>query len=141
MYKDDIKTIYKEKREALASFLGDSLTVLLKLYIFMPRHEKERKDFINIIKTYIKYHNEEKGVLSIIMKKYGKIDENETVDIILDELDELFEIIYGNYQDVLGYYEDMIITKDTCRVVVTKNKVLNLDSNLKRKYINELGGK
>ncbi len=141
MYKDDIKTIYAEKREALASFLGDSLTILIKLYMFMPKYVKERKEFIKIIKSYIKYHNEEKEILSIIRKKYGKIDENEMVDIILDELDDLFDTMYSNYQDVIGYYEDMIITKDTYRAVIPKNKVLCIDSNLKRKYISKLGGK
>lgn len=141
MYKDDVKNIYSEKREALTSFLGDSLTVLLKLYMFMPKYVKERKEFINIIKSYIKYHNEEKEILSIITKKYGTIDENDVVDIILDELDDLFDIVYNNYQDIIGDYEDMIITKDSYRVIITKNKVLRLDSELKKKYISELGGK
>lgn len=141
MYKDDVKDLYSQKREALTLFLSDSLIVLLKLYILMPKNIKERKQFINVIKSYIKYNNDEKEILGIIKRKYGKIDELEFIDIILDELDDLFEIIYDNYQDILNDYEDMIITKDEYRAIIPKDKILGLNLEVKQRYINQLGGK
>lgn len=141
MYKDEVNEIYSQKREALTLFLIDSLKVLLKLYIFMPNNLKEREQFINVIKLYIKYHNEEKEILSLVKKKYGKIDEDESIDLMLDNLDELFVTIYGNYQNIIGDYEDMIVTKELYRSVIPKDKTLGLNLELKRKYISELGGK
>jgi len=141
MYKDDIKELYSQKREALTLFLVDSLIVLLKLYIFMPKNIEERDKLKQIIKSYIKYNNEEKEILSLIKKRYGHIDENEFIDIILYNLDDLFDIIYNNYEEIISSYEDMIVTKDSYRAIIPKDKVLSLDIELKRKYINQLGGK
>ena len=141
MYKDDIKDLYSQKREVLALFSLNSLIVLLKLSIFMPNNIEMRKQFINIIKKYFKYHNDEKEILNIIKKHYGKIDELEFVDDILDELDDLFVIIYDNYQEIIDDYNDMIITKQLYRGTISKNKVLSLNSETKQRYINQLGGK
>ena len=141
MYKDDIKDLYSQKREALALFLSDSLMVLFKLYIIMPNNIEMRKQFINIIKKYFKYHNDEKEILNIIKKQYGKIDELEFIDDILDELDDLFVTIYDNYQEIIEDYDDMIFTKQLYRGTISKDKTLGLNLELKTKYINQLGGK
>jgi len=54
MYKDDIKELYSQKRESLTLFLVNSFTILLKLYVFMPKSIKERDKLRQIIKSYIK---------------------------------------------------------------------------------------
>jgi len=141
MYKDDMNEIYSQKREALTLFLGYSIPILLKLYMFMPGHVTEIKRFIKVIKSYIKYHNEEKEILRLVKKKYGKIESIDYIDLILNNLEQLFVDIYNNYQDIINDYEDMLYTKDTYRAVIPKDKVLSLDLELKRKYINELGDK
>ncbi|MBE6152892.1 MAG: hypothetical protein E7166_01505 [Firmicutes bacterium] len=141
MYKDDIKELYSQKRESLTLFLVNSFTILLKLYVFMPKSIKERDKLRQIIKSYIKYNNEEKEILRIVKKKYGRKESIDSIDLILNDLDKLFVTIYNNYECIIGDFEDMIVTKDLHRTIIPKDKILNLTLEQKRKYINELGGK
>ena len=70
----------------------------------------------------------------LFIQGYGKIDEDESIDLMLDNLDELFVTIYGNYQNIIGDYEDMIVTKELYRSVIPKDKTLGLNLELKRKH-------
>lgn len=108
MYRDDIKILKKQKREAKLDILIDFLKIYLQLRIAFPNLVKEREDLVNLMVRYFEADKNETAVLNAIGAFYGKCDDHEGVDALLDEFDEMFENLYNHCQRTFLEYEDFL---------------------------------
>lgn len=123
MYKDDIKVLKSQKRESLILVLYDIGKLYIKMKIGYPNLKEELVNLIELLKQYIEYDNNEIEVLNEINKKYGMVENNDIIDILLQEFDEIYENYYYYIQKCLYDYE------------------LVLDDNIINLIINRINGK
>ena len=129
MYKDDIKALYKQKRESRRMILYDFLEIYFKLRLFFPQLVEERNSLKNLVQMYFDADDNEYQVLKEINKQYGKLDDHEGVDELLEDFDEMYDSLfeycqdafvdygqflemYGNFFDLLFYSINKCITGD-----------------------------
>ena len=138
MYKDDIRDLYAQKREARMQILDDFLKIYIRLRLFFPSLDKERTSLTNLIKMYLQIDRNEGKVLKAIAKQYGHLDDHEGVDELLCDFDdmfiELFEYCSKTFQDyeefleLYGCFSNLVCT----RVPLLLNG--NYDDNLNYIY-------
>lgn len=115
MYREDIKDLYKQKREAKRFILRDFLFIYLKLRIWFPHLEQERHKLVELVQLYLDADQNETDALCLIGQCYGAVEDHEGVDELLTDFDEMFENLYGycqrffeDYEDVINYYGDFV---------------------------------
>ena len=107
MYRDDVRDLFVQKKEADRSLLWNFVTIYTKMKIFFPTLEKERKDLAQLVQLYMQTEKNENEVLRDIRKYYGKVDDHEGIDEMLEEFDEMFENIYLHCDKTFQSYEDV----------------------------------
>lgn len=105
MYKDDVKDLRAQKREANCKILYDFLSIYIRMKLFLPELEEERLNMMKVVQMYFDCDNNEADVLKAIKQQYGDVDEHYGVDELLDEFDERFDSIYDYCQDMFVDYE------------------------------------
>jgi len=98
MYSDDIKDLKKQKREAKLAIITDFIKIYFQLKIAFPSLVKEREDLVKLVGRYLDADENETEVLNKIGKIYGKREDHEGVDELLEEFDEMFENMYEHCQ-------------------------------------------
>lgn len=105
MYKDDIKELYAQKREAKRMIILDFLEIYLKLRILFPELEEERNNLISLVQLYINADNNETDVLKAILFQYGDLDEHDGVDTLLEDFDEMYNKLFDYCQNAFLDYD------------------------------------
>ncbi len=108
MYSDDIKDLKKQKREARLSILFDFIKIYFQLRVAFPNLVKEREDLVRLIEKYFAMDDNETEVLNKIKVIYGKREDHEGVDALLEEFDGMFENLYNHCQRTFLDYEDFL---------------------------------
>lgn len=108
MYKDDIKDLYKQKRESRKLILTDFLEIYFKLRLFFPQLIEERKSLVNLVQMYFDADDNEYQVLKEISKKYGKLDEHDGVDGLLEDFDEMYDNLFEYCQAAFVDYDQFL---------------------------------
>ena len=108
MYKDDIKDLYKQKRESRKMILSDFLEIYFKLRLFFPQLVEERNSLINLVQMYFNADDNEYQVLKAISKRYGKLDEHDGVDELLEDFDEMYDNLFEYCQDAFVDYGEFL---------------------------------
>ena len=129
MYKDEIKALKEEKKEALISILKDYYKLYIKLKIGYPNLIEETVLLKLLIKQYILYDNNEKEILNEIIRIFCNSEYNDTIDQLLYEFDYIFENYYNYIEKCLFSYEevlnvdiiDTIINRITGKYLETNN--------------------
>lgn len=121
MYQDNIRDLYKQKLESKTMILIDFLEIYIKLRIFFPQLIEERTALVNLVNLYFEADANEYEVLKAINKQYGKLDEHEGIDILLDDFDEMYDnlfeycqdafVDYGSFFEIYGDFIDLLIHK------------------------------
>lgn len=108
MYSDDIKDLKKQKREAKLAIITDFIKIYFQLKIAFPSLVKEREDLVKLVGRYLDADENETEVLNKIGKIYGKREDHEGVDELLEEFDEMFENMYEHCQRTFLDYETFL---------------------------------
>lgn len=121
MYRDDIKDLYKQKRESRKMILTDFLEIYFKLRFFFPQLVEERTALVNLVQMYFDADENEHQVLKAINKQYGRLDEHEGVDELLVDFDEMYDnlfeycqdafVDYGQFLEMYGDFFDLLFHK------------------------------
>lgn len=119
MYKQVIKELKQEKKEALTSILKDYYLLYIKLKIGYPNLIDEVTIIQILINNYIRYDNNEKEVLNEIKKIYGNIEYNEKIEQLLNEFDDIFKNYYIYMDIILSNYEE-ILNKDIIETIINR---------------------
>lgn len=108
MYQDNIRDLYKQKLESKTMILIDFLEIYIKLRIFFPQLIEERTALVNLVNLYFEADANEYEVLKAINKQYGKLDEHEGIDILLDDFDEMYDNLFEYCQDAFVDYSSFL---------------------------------
>ena len=119
MYKEVVKELKKEKKEALISILKDYYLLYIKIKIGYPNLLYENNTIQLLINHYIECDNNEKEVLNEITKSFGKLEYNETIEQLLYEFDEIFKNYYLYIDSILSNYEE-ILNKDIIETIINR---------------------
>ena len=135
MYKDNIKDLYKQKRESRKMILIDFLEIYFKLRLFFPQLTEERNALVNLVQLYFDTDDNGYQVLRKINKYYGKLDDHEGVDELLEDFDDMYDNLFDYCQDAfVDYGEFLQMYGDFFGLLFYKiNKLLSgdtYDSNL-----------
>lgn len=109
MYKDDIRRLYFEKREANWYILRDFIKIYLSLRVGFPNLVEERENLVKLVQMYFDVDQNEKEVLSCIKQKYGKVKDHEGIDELLDTFDSMFEHLYDHIERTFLDYEEVMM--------------------------------
>lgn len=104
MYRDNIKDLYKQKRESRKMILSEFLEIYLKLRLFFPQLVEERTALVNLVQMYFDADENECQVLKAINRRYGKLDDHEGVDELLDDFDDMYDNLFEYCQDAFVDY-------------------------------------
>jgi len=108
MYKDDVNVVLKDNGEELRALYFDYLIVYMKMQLYLPNLIDEREKLSCLFQHYFHTVKNETEVLKVIKKKYGKVEEDELIDELLDEFEEMYDARWSYYQDVLLDYESVV---------------------------------
>lgn len=108
MYKNEINELMSQKRESLRIIIVDYLNIYFKLKIGFPNLFDERINLTNVIKQYLMFDRNEKEVLNLIKKNYGKEQNIEFIDELLDSFDEIYNRYYEYLEECFKDYESVI---------------------------------
>ena len=135
MYKNEIKILKSEKREALRMIINDFVKIYIKLRICFPDLKEERINLVKLIRNYLEYDKNEKEVLDIINKYYRKCEYNENIDKLLNDFDEIYEKYFEYINDCFKGYEDVLdIYGSILDIIFDKLEGKNYDDIQKLKY-------
>jgi len=141
MYKNEINELMSQKRESLRIIIVDYLNIYFKLKIGFPNLLDERINLTNVIKQYLMFDRNEKEVLNLIKKNYGKEQNIEFIDELLDSFDEIYnryyeylEECFKDYESVINdYYLEMLVI-DRIKSIFS-NKIFRPASDMKFRFI------
>lgn len=115
MYKEDIRELKKQKREAMRDILFDFASIYFRMKLFFPNLKQERENLVVLVQQYVNADHNENEVLALIQRRFGNLDDHEDVDELLEEFDDRFENLYyfcqatfEDYETVLSDYWDYI---------------------------------
>ncbi len=108
MYREDIRELKSQKREANREILWEFVRIYLRMRLFFPHFQKERDNLVALVQTYFQADQNESEVLDSIRKYYGKREDHEGIDELLDDFDGRFEKIYQYCQDTFEDYEEVL---------------------------------
>lgn len=139
MYKDDIKDLYRQKRESRRIILLDFFEIYIKLRLFFPQLLEERNNLINMVQLYFDADDNECCVLKEMCNQYGNLEDHDGVDELLETFDEMYDNIfdycqntfvdYQSFLELYGNFSDLLFYKINC--LITSE---NYDQNLRYKY-------
>ena len=138
MYKDEIVDIIKQNRAYNLVFMRDAFVIYSKLFVLANNKKELRKTFLKYVRDGFKYSKNENEVLHYILKKYGKVIDNDNIDIILDELDEIFGNMFNYYDNIFDGFSSSIETKQDYRTNFTKPNFEVLDDDKKNILIKRI---
>lgn len=105
MYRDDVKDLKAQKREANWKILYDFVSIYMRMKLFLPELEEERLNLMKVVQLYFDCDSNEYTVLNEINQQYGRLDEHYGIDELLEEFDERFDAIFDYCQDTFVDYE------------------------------------
>ncbi len=115
MYRDDLRELRSQKRQAMFVILQEFINIYVKMRLFFPNLKEERKNLVQLVKLYMQTDANESEILGLIEKRFGKYEDHESVDEMLEEFDQLFlnlfqhcELTFDDYQSVIWEYGDFI---------------------------------
>lgn len=108
MYRQDVLDLKFQKLEANLNILLDFIGIYAKLRIGFPNLVKERTDLVALVRRYFELDRNETEVLNLIKKCYGKVEDHEGVDEILEEFDSMFDSLYDYCQITFLDYEEFL---------------------------------
>lgn len=108
MYRDDVKDLFSQKRESNRFVLTDFLLLYIKMIIYVPNYVEERKALVRVVSNFYKYDRNESEVLNAIKKIFGKVDDDEDIDEMLELFDEMAQQQYDYFQKVAVDYESVL---------------------------------
>jgi hypothetical protein len=108
MYRDNIADLFSQKRESNRFVLTDFILLYIKMKVFVPHFINEREELVRVVSEYFKCDKNESQVLRYINKNFGKIEEEETIDDLLDEFDEMAQNQYNYFQELVIGYESVL---------------------------------
>lgn len=119
MYREEIKNLKQEKKEALFLFYKDYINLYIKLLIGYPNLTEKRYILKYLLRQYLKFDNNETEVLNLINQKQGNKENIDLLDNLFIEFDEIFEDYYEYLTKCLYIYESTF-DEDLIDVIINR---------------------
>ena len=127
MYNSEIKDLLIQKREAFKLIFTEFFKIYLNLMIRFSQLKEEKNNLIYLLHFYLQYDKNEYEVLKAIKKKYGKKEDIEIVEMILNKCDEIY-LDYYNYMESCYKVYDVFLDKDRNIMQMFADRLCNHDN-------------
>ena len=128
MFKDEIKEIRKENREAKLMMYKEVIILYLKCWFYYPQTPQLRKKLVDMTRGFFKCLKNENEILNLLGE--ARISQEEFDDFIFS-LNSLFERTWDYYDGVLGDFEVAMEINQLHRVLMQKNQTKMIDDEKK----------
>lgn len=108
MYRDDIKDLIAQKRESNRFVLTDFILLYIKMSVYVPDYVEERNALVRVVGEFFRYDSNESEVLNTIKKMFGKVDDDEDIDEMLEQFDDMAQEQYDYFQKMVVDYADVL---------------------------------
>ncbi len=138
MYRDEIKIIELDNRKYNRDLLLDGFKIYLTLLFRRKYSKRTKEEFISFLTEYFKENYFESKILQSLKKYYGKYDENEICETVLEDLNTHFFHAFNYNEFILRGYQEGLAMDDPLRMTVLPREYPIIDEEGTRKAIEYL---